>query len=194
MIRPIVRRGAGKPCAGACFPAGTLVLTAEGRWKPIEILRLGDKVSGLGGINVVMGLHSPRLGDRRLFVVDHAFSTTADHLIWTARGWGAIDPGFYKDRRFGQEVEIATAEGPVAWRNDDIPAKKVLRVETGIRIGFKRGFRELASLASDKAYLPETRLYCPVLDGSRSFMVNGGYVVDGFAGISVDYRRWLEKP
>lgn len=178
-------------CDCTCFPAGTLVLMADGAWRPIETLRLGDKVLGLGGINTVTGLYSPRLGDRRLFVVDQAFSTTADHLIWTDRGWSAIDPAFYGSRRYNQKVEIVTAEGAIAWRNDDIAPRKIIRLEIGARVGFRDGYRELSSLVPDRAYLPETRLYCPVLDGSRSFMVNGGYVVDGFAGKSVDYSRWI---
>jgi hypothetical protein len=78
----------------SCFAAGTMVTMAGGGERPIEELRVGDRVLGRdGAVNTVTGIERPRLGGRFMYGFNggRAF-VTAEHPFWTAEGWKAIDP------------------------------------------------------------------------------------------------------
>lgn len=78
---------------GGCFVAGTRVAMADGTSKPIELVEIGDRVIGHGGINRVLALHRPTLGDRPLYAVNGAKPfVTASHPFLTIDGWKAVDP------------------------------------------------------------------------------------------------------
>ena len=90
----------GSGGGGGCFPAGTLILMADGTDKPIEEVRDKDMVMGRdidGERNVMVEcveVEAP--------VTDHLYElefadgsvlkTTMDHPIYTQRGWAAISP------------------------------------------------------------------------------------------------------
>lgn len=78
-----------------CFRAGTKVLMADGSVRPIESLRVGDRVRGRGGrINTVLGVERTRLGRRRLWSINGSRPfVTAEHPFLGPDGWRAIDPG-----------------------------------------------------------------------------------------------------
>ncbi len=78
-----------------CFRAGTKVLMADGSARPIESLRVGDRVRGRGGrINTVLGVERTRLGRRRLWSINGSRPfVTAEHPFLGPDGWRAIDPG-----------------------------------------------------------------------------------------------------
>lgn len=81
------------PNGGGCFVAGTRVSMADGTSRPIELVALGDRVLGRDGVNRVLDIVRPILGERPLYAVNgSAPFVTAGHPFLTAAGWKAIDP------------------------------------------------------------------------------------------------------
>lgn len=68
---------------------------ADGSARPIESLRVGDRVRGRGGrIDTVLGVARTRLGRRRLWSINGSRPfVTAEHPFLGPDGWRAIDPG-----------------------------------------------------------------------------------------------------
>jgi Pretoxin HINT domain len=89
------------PCLAASFTPDTLVRAADGKWKPIGPIMIGDRLSGLSddGIEastVVTGTRGRIANDRRdvkIWNVNGPFTiqTTADHLFRTPSGWLRAD-------------------------------------------------------------------------------------------------------
>ncbi len=77
------------------FRAGTEVLMADGSTRPIESLRVGDRVRGRGGrIDTVLGVERTRLGRPRLRAISGSRPfVTIEHPFLGPDGWRAIDPG-----------------------------------------------------------------------------------------------------
>lgn len=66
---------------------------ADGTSKPIDQVAIGDVVLGQDGVNRVIEIERPILGDRRLYALnDGPFFVTAEHPFLTEDGWKAIDP------------------------------------------------------------------------------------------------------
>jgi hypothetical protein len=90
-----------------CFVYGTKVLMADGLQMSIEIIKIGDTLLGLdGSVNEVLGLVTPKLGERLLygFNDDPAF-VTASHPFRTKDGqWKSIDPAATLQEKVGMVV------------------------------------------------------------------------------------------
>lgn len=77
----------------SCFVAGTRVALADGMSRPIEMVTAGDRVIGRDGINRVVAVLHPTLGDRPLYAFnDGSPFVTASHPFLTEDGWKAVDP------------------------------------------------------------------------------------------------------
>lgn len=175
-----------------CFLEGSLVLMADGSSRPIETVRIGDKVQGGGGyINTVLALDRPRLGPRPMYRINGEHETTNEHAHFGPGGIYAIDPkAFAAERQHPQEVILEDgrrALWDVPYLNPDLVT--MLAVGT-----------VLSTVAEDKAVWslerfnlpPSTQLFHLVLDGSRTYFVNG-YLVSGWAGGPFDYSTWSHK-
>jgi len=85
---------------GSCFIAGTKVLMADGTLKNIEDVKVGDKVKGYKGDNIVTRLDPTLLADRKLYSFnnnEHYFFTS-EHPFMTEEGWKSIKPEKTKER------------------------------------------------------------------------------------------------
>ena len=90
---------------------------------PIEAVKIGDRILGLDGlVNEVMGLVTPKLGDRLLYGFnDCPAFVTAGHPFRTNDGhWKSIDPAATLLEKVGMIVEkleicdiVLTASGEV---------------------------------------------------------------------------------
>jgi len=91
---------AGQTGMGSCFIAGTKVTMADGKFKNIENIKVGDKVKGHKENNEVIKLDPTLLGDRKLYSFnnnDHYFFTS-EHPFMTEEGWKSIKPEKTKER------------------------------------------------------------------------------------------------
>ncbi|BBT22257.1 Hint domain-containing protein [Aeromonas caviae] len=153
--------------AKSCFIAGTRILMADGCERPIETLRIGDRVRDRHGqSNRIQAIERVALGARRLYGLNHLPPFfTAEHPFLTTRGWAAIAP---------------------AMTRTENPALAVLPLFTGMHLlGWSEGGcagnlalaphpveLPVASLSWVDAP-PATALFNLILDGSHSYVANG---------------------
>ncbi len=153
--------------AKSCFIAGTRILMADGCERPIETLRVGDRVRDRHGqSNRIQAIERVALGGRRLYGLNHLPPFfTAEHPFLTTRGWAAIAP---------------------AMTRTENPALAVLPLFTGMHLlGWSEGGSAgnlalaphpvelpVASLSWVDAP-PATALFNLILDGSHSYVANG---------------------
>ncbi|ULH03985.1 Hint domain-containing protein [Aeromonas caviae] len=153
--------------AKSCFIAGTRILMADGSERPIETLRVGDRVRDRHGqSNRIQTIERVALGARRLYGLNHLPPFfTAEHPFLTTRGWAAIAP---------------------AMTRTENPALAVLPLFTGMHLlGWSEGGcagnlalaphpveLPVASLSWVDAP-PATALFNLILDGSHSYVANG---------------------
>jgi hypothetical protein len=82
-----------EPRYGGCFIAGSMVLMADGAWKEIEFIVIGEKVMGLNGvINTVTKLHHYPVAQQLICTIDNAISLTDTHPMLTSEGWKSFNP------------------------------------------------------------------------------------------------------
>lgn len=161
-------------CLCSCFPAGTKVLLADGTWKDIESVSVGDAVIDASGFGTtVIGLWRPKLDDRKLYSVDGVLKVTGDHLFKTPGGWAAIEPALYNERRAGSTIKVDGLGDIAAGAIKDPATLSVgaLAVRHG---SFPRSVKVIEQVAAKSSL----QLYTLVTK-SGSFVVEGGFVVDG---------------
>ncbi|HHQ4505953.1 hypothetical protein ACQ2HG_06895 [Aeromonas hydrophila] len=153
--------------AKSCFVAGTRILMADGEERPIETLRIGERVRNqYGHSNRILAIERVLLGERRLYGLNRlAPFFTAEHPLLTTRGWAAIAP---------------------AMTRTENPTLAVLPLFTGM---YLLGWSEHGSagnlalaphlvelLVESLCWLdapPTTALFNLILDGSHSYVANG---------------------
>jgi hypothetical protein len=90
------RHGSNGPGNGndSCFVAGTLVLMADGSYKRIQDIEIGEDLQGMEGeINTVTEFDHPILGERSLWAINNSEPfVTSEHPFMTPDGWKSIDP------------------------------------------------------------------------------------------------------
>jgi hypothetical protein len=86
------------PYSRSCFPAGTQILLADRTSRPIEAIRIGDKVLGFNGADpiptLVYGIETP-LRDHLYTLTFSTGSTlqlTREHPLFTRDGWKSLAP------------------------------------------------------------------------------------------------------
>ena len=76
-----------------CFIEGTQVLLADGTYKNIEWIEIGESVKGNNGNNTVLALDPTLLGNRLLYGFNGGTPfVTAEHPFMTTEGWKSINP------------------------------------------------------------------------------------------------------
>ena len=174
-------------CAGTCFPKGTPVLMASGEYKSIENIKTGEKVKGMNGsTNTVRGLWRPKLGDRTLYSINGDFKTTGDHMILAKNdkkelSWGSIEPTLNKERRYMIPAVVHTSDGgQFEISNSNIDPNAIIKLNNGVSLVDYQGKTiKLNTPEKVTGTTPDDQLYTLYTDNTESFVVNGGYVVDG---------------
>ena len=81
------------PRFGGCFIAGSMVLMADGVWKEIEFVVIGEKVIGLNGVtNTVTKLHHHPVAQQVICTINNLISLTDTHPMLTVEGWKSFKP------------------------------------------------------------------------------------------------------
>ncbi|MEK0084069.1 Hint domain-containing homing endonuclease [Benzoatithermus flavus] len=182
------------PASRSCFVAGTAILMADGRTRPIEAVRPGDHVIGRRGRpNRVMASLRARLGQRRLYGLnDGQPFVTVDHPFLTTEGWKALDPVATRSRHPGLQLEAlqlgdrlcrGTMFSPSLWHG---------RVPVTEGLLFVQGTAELVSIEAVDAD-PGTHLFDLVLDGDHGYVADG-WIVCGRGGEEEAIRSGRDRP
>ncbi|TNH74576.1 hypothetical protein [Aeromonas veronii] len=153
--------------AKSCFIAGTRITMADGSTRPIETLRVGERVLDQhGGSNRILAIERVILGKRRLYGInDLPPFFTAEHPLLTTRGWAAISPAMTRTENpqlamlplfTGMQIMCRPAPVMVTGNLALQPQPELLLVE---------------SLCWIEAS-PTTALFNLLLDGSHSYIAN----------------------
>jgi hypothetical protein len=162
-----------------CFPAGSFVLMADGTWKLIEDVDVGDMIMGMGHPEPVISMDRPFLGGRRMKTFqDNSLSWSEEHAMWTrdanqSQWWWSANPVMWKAEAASGEIgglldnqSMRGGNQAVDWAHVD--GWKTNTVSTGSVID------------------PNTRLYLPRTNGSP-IIVNGYVVGAGVNQAGFDY-------
>jgi hypothetical protein len=166
-----------------CFPGDTLVEMADGSFKRIDQVRLGEKVRGLYGYeNEVLALQPVELGNRTLWEINGEVFTTADHPFWTGKGFGVLSMREYIQNDYGRPQEVVVDENGSReiWTYPGTDIAKMTEVGLGDTIAFNDETRVVETLKAHSAE-PDMKLYSLVLGGSHTMRLAGGYVFSGWA-------------
>lgn len=175
-----------------CFLAGSLVAMADGTFKAIEDVRVGDAVVGaFGEINGVLALHRPLLGSRRMCRINDEHSTTAHHPhVSLNRGFYCADPRTLDEDTYGRVHTVINAAGEeVEQYLYGLQKGRVQQLVEGVLLKTLDGSRGVRTI--DLYDLPaDTQLYNLVVGGSHTYHVEG-YAVTGWPREDdFDYSAW----
>ena len=170
-----------------CFPAGSLVLMADGTYQAIETIIMGDWLMGWNGPVEVTEIDKPLLGSRKMLSTSDGHYWSDEHAHWTrdntdSQWWWAYDKP-----RWLAEVEA----GAIGGLFDNSTLRSGGDEVTFAHIsGWKT---ETPAVATQ--YGPETQLYLPRTNGTP--IIVDGYVVG--AGVNqyiFDYAQinWDTAP
>lgn len=179
----------------SCFLKGSPVAMADGTFKPIEDVQVGDYLLGAhGAVNPVLALNRPLLGDRMMSNINGEHMTTLDHAhLRPDNTFGAVSLYEYVHGENNTVQSVITAEGDVeqwllpGFAETDMDL--ITQIEIGDLLVTVDGTRPVTSLEQVK--LPaDTQLYNFVMGGDHTYFVSD-YCVTGFLnGIDFDYRNW----
>lgn len=168
-------------CATSCFPAGALVLMADGSQQLIEHIMRGDVLMGADGNPVVVqDVDRPILGDRRMMAMeDGSLFWSEEHACWTKdhsgkQWWWAANP-----ERWRWEASIGHMGG--------LRDNATLRGGDGFAFAHLDGWKGFEVHEAD-GFGPETQLYLPRTNGVP--IIVNGYVVG--AGVNQDAFEYEE--
>ena len=151
---------------GSCFIAGTKVSMADGTFKNIEYVKVGDKIKGHKEDNTVIKLDPTSLGDRKLYSFNdnkHYFFTS-EHPFMTEEGWKSIKPEKTKERDGVELYEQLKGE-----------------LKVGDKLVTDNGLVEITNIDSKEMNSPEMSLYNFNVSNDNSYIADG-YIVHNKGG------------
>ena len=148
---------------GCCFDPDALVTMADGSLKKICKIQIGDLVAdGTDGINTVIGIEAPVLGNRLMYSFNGNWAfVSEEHPIMTSEGWGAFDPD--------------------SWAVEGEFIGKLVKIDIGSEILNSDGTYETVEYIDHKIMPGDYVIYNLLLDGDHMYNVEG-YVVHNKAG------------
>lgn len=176
-----------------CFLAGAQVAMADGSFKAIEAVTVGDRVSGaFGETNTVTALHRPLLGAGCIANINNEHKTTTHHPHVAAdKKIYCIEPRIINSFTYGKTHKViidnvGNTENRVM---HGLNAARILKLEVGVELQTLSGARRVDTLETIKMS-PFTQVYHLAVDGSHTFMVDG-YAVTGWPREDdFDYDAW----
>ena len=158
----------------SCFISGTRILMANGMWKSIETIQIGEYVQGINGINPVLGTQRAVLGPSRCIWTfrDKSIYFSGEHLFWVKKKdkefFGVAD---MTQHLLEKDVELCPQFEGLTLKQDVICIDRP--VEYAVIDGWKTDRPVIA-----REYGNNTPLYELVLGGTHTMIANG-YVVGG---------------
>ncbi|AJD82922.1 Hom_end-associated Hint family protein [Achromobacter phage JWF] len=176
-------------CNCSCFPAGTMVLMADGTQKLIETIQVGDQVMGWDGQpDEVDLMEYPILGERRLAgFADGSLSWSEEHLAWTRRDghewFGTLGKNWWYAEVLADHV--VGLRDNATLRDLDEDRDEFAHVSGWVK-------RKLVAEKADY----NTQLYLPRTKRTHMIIVNGYLMTAGTDGFAVDYTQvnWKGLP
>lgn len=180
-------------CACTCFPADALVVMADGTYKRIEDIKIGDKVAGGHGmVNTVIAYHEAALGNQPIYIINGKHRTTGEHRHWTTDGWAALDLSVVGKSR-DHELTVDNNGRKEIRKGVTIKESKVVRLKKGMHLITANGPELIESIEVDWNQDPKQYVYTLVCDGSHVCLVNDVYASAWATDADFDYNTWTPK-
>jgi hypothetical protein len=139
---------------------------ADGTFKNIEYVKVGDKVKGHKEDNTVIKLDPTSLGDRKLYSFNNNqhYFFTSEHPFMTEEGWKSIKPEKTKERDGVELYEQLKGE-----------------LKVGDKLVTDNGLVEITNIDSKEMNSPEMSLYNFNVSNDNSYIADG-YIVHNKGG------------
>ena len=182
------------PGPPSCFLVDSVIAMADGTFKKIQLVEVGDVVLGaFGEHNVILAKHPTVLGDTPMYKINNEHDTPGDHPHISH------DRKFYVFEvektysRFNASTDIIVSGGKTeSWTYFGLNQGRLLPLTTSIFLQKLNGSKEVTSLTS-YTLPPETMLYNFVVGGSHTYFVND-YAVTGWPREDdFDYDTWTSN-
>ena len=156
--KPKATNNGGNLTNNCCFDPDALVTMSDGTVKKICEIQIGDLViNGLDGINTVIGIEAPILGNRLMYSFNDNWAfVSEEHPIMTSEGWGAFDPD--------------------SWAVEEEFIGRLVKIVIGSKILKSDGTYETVEYIDHKILPEDYVIYNLLLDGDHKYNVEG-YVV-----------------
>jgi len=178
-----------------CFLAGSPVAMADGSFKAIETVAVGEKVMGaFGEVNTVLALHRPLLGPLAMLRINEEHSTSVHHPHISAdKKIYSYNPKIVEAALNNRKYPVIDGEGKTVMRDfTGLQRGRLQRLTVGVELKTLGGVKSVTSL-KEYRMPPETQLYNLVLDGSHTYHVDG-YAVTGWPREDdFDYDTWTPR-
>ena len=179
-----------------CFLEGAQVAMADGTFKAIETVAVGDSVRGaFGESNVVTALHRPLLGAGGIVNVNGEHKTTTHHPhVGANKQFYCVAPDIINGFTYGKEhTVIVNNSGKKEKRlMKGLKPERIAKLEVGVELQTLGGAKRVDTLEKIPMS-PFTQVYHLAVDGSHTFVVNG-YAVTGWPNEDdFDYDAWNSK-
>jgi len=176
-----------------CFLEGSQIAMADGTFKAIENVEIGDVVLGaFGEHNVVDALHRPLLGAGCVANINGEHKTTTHHPHVSAdKHFYCVEPTILKSFTYGKEhVVIVDKRGRKERRTmEGLNPSRISKLEVGVELQTLTGARRVNTIETIKMS-PFTQVYHLSVTGSHTFVVDG-YAVTGWPKESdFNYDSW----
>lgn len=111
---------------GGCFTGQTKFLMADGTYKEVSELKVGDKVKGQTGINTLERNDSFRVRSLLYRVNGSEAYVTANHPFYTKDGWKAVDYELARKEHPGMEItELKVGDVLVDEKGNEVELKSL---------------------------------------------------------------------
>ena len=179
-----------------CFLEGAQVAMADGTFKAIEAVAVGDSVRGaFGESNTVTALHRPQLGAGGIVNVNGEHKTTTHHPhVGAGRQFYCVEPSIIKGFTYGKEhTVIVNNSGKKEKRlMKGLKPERIAKLEVGVELQTLGGAKRVDTLEKIPMS-PFTQVYHLAVSGSHTFVVDG-YAVTGWPNEDdFDYDAWTSK-
>ena len=167
----------------SCFPAGCMVLMADGSERRIETVQAGEFVMGADGTPAEVDyLHISHLGFRTMYRFNDGHEWSEEHMHWVRKDgsewWWSANPDTWRN-------EVAV--GVVAGLKDNYSVLSGGDVEYAHMDGFANRVMEQVDRPSD------TKVYLPITSGVP--IIVDGYVVGASVNeFGYDYTQFRWNP
>ncbi|NBT47230.1 MAG: hypothetical protein EBT07_05340 [Actinobacteria bacterium] len=178
-----------------CFLEGSPVTMADGTTKPIETVRIGDKVRGaFGETNTVTALHQPIVGSSRLCNINNEHRSTTHHPHISAdKKFYLVEPNILANMTYGRKHTVINADGTAEKRiMTGVAKERLLKLVEGVELQTVTGPRTVRSITYEPIS-PFTKVYHLVIDGSHTYNVDGYAVVGWATETDFNYDTWTPK-
>jgi hypothetical protein len=155
---------------GCCFNPDARVLMADGNWKRIIDIEVGDKVMGENGHNTVIDLATALVDDRKMVqITGYDFFSTDDHLFLTDKGWKTWRPDRLIEKKRKNAVYL-TGEN----RTTPLQSGDVLITQNG-----PIAYDDL--IVTEHDFSADYTVYDLTLSGDQTYIVDG-FIVHNCGG------------